>query len=133
MTLSNAISDLQDKALALGVKAAPKTIPEGMSVFPFAVSYPRTGSGQVASAGFGHQFHTIWTEIHFNRTLLGAAIDEAMPYIESLFSAIIGDPTLSSTVSSVTAVRYTFGRLEWAGEQTIGVRFEVDVKVSVTG
>ncbi len=132
MTLAAAISDLQDKVLALGVKAAPKTIPEGMSVFPFAVSYPRAGNGALQSAGFGFIFHTIFTEIHFNRTLLGPAVDDATPYIESMFASLVGDPTLSDTVSEVRAIRYTFGRLEWAGEQTIGVRFEVDVKVRVT-
>jgi hypothetical protein len=132
MSLVAAIADLQTKALSIsGIKAAPDTIPESANVFPFAISYPRLGRFEFQSAGFGFAYHTIYTEIHVNRTMIGAAVTQATPFIEAFYAKLLADPKLSNSVSEVQAIRHTFGQLAWANVQTIGTRFEIDVKVSV--
>jgi len=129
MTITTAIANIQSKLGALGVKVAPSTVPEAANVFPFGVSYLSTGHLDLESAGWGRNFHTIFSEIHVSRNLLGPAINTAMSYIEPFFLSLIADPTLGSTVSNLVDVRYKFGRLEWGGVETIGVRFEIDVKI----
>lgn len=130
MSLTGAISDLQTKALQIPrIRSAPDKIPESMSVFPFAVCYPRVGRLEGQSHGFGLGFHTLVLEIHVNRQILGLAVQQAQSFIEPVFEKIISDPRLNNQISTVTEMRYTFGRLEWAGVETVGIRFEVDVKI----
>lgn len=133
MTLATAIADVQAKALTLsGIKGAPTNPPESANVFPFVVSYARTGNFK-PGAGWANYFHTIFTEFHIARQLLPVAISTALPYAESFGALILADPKLSDTVQEVREVRYTFGRLSWGDVDTIGFRFEIDVKCSLTG
>ena len=133
MTVEAAILNLQAKLLALsGMKAAPDAPPEGAGAFPFAVSYERTGTLAMRSAGFADDLATIWCEIHVSRQILPIAIGTAMAFRDPFLKAIIADPTLGGSVSTVNAVRRTFGALKWADIDTIGYRFEVDVKVTLT-
>jgi len=133
MALSNAIADLQAKALTLsGIQAAPASPPEAMNQFPFVVCYPKIGDAKFESAGWANYLHTLICEIHIARVLLPTAIALALPYIELFPSKVMSDPKLSNTVQAVNAVRYQFGRLEWAGEEHVGVRFEIDVKLTLT-
>lgn len=130
MTVSAAISALQTKVLTLSeIKAAPSEPPEAMGQFPFAVAYPKGGDFRLESAGFGTYLHTLICEIHTARVMLPRAVAQAIPYIESFVGLLIADPTLGGSVTAVNAVRYEFGRLSWAGEEHIGVRFEIDVKI----
>lgn len=130
MTVGRAISELQKCALAIsGMRAAPPTPTESASVYPFAVSYERAGRLALRSSGFGDNIVTIYTEFHVSRQLLPRAIEQAMGMRDEFIRSIIADPTLNGTVSTVQDVRWTFGRLEWGGVETIGYRFEVDVKI----
>lgn len=134
MTLPNAIKDMQSKVSALvGMHSAPSYPPESANDFPFAVTYPRTGELALKSAGFAKFFHTLVTEIHVStQPGLAAAMENAIPFAERLASSLLNDPTLSSSVDEVRGVRYTFGKLEWNSVQTLGYRFEVDIKCEST-
>ena len=132
-TLVDAITNIQAKADALsGIKAAPVNPPEDMSQFPFSVCYANIGGVEFRASGFGDYLHTIYCEIHVARIILPKAVAQAMPYIESFVSSVIADPTLGGNVSVVNNIRYTFGRLDWADKQHIGIRFEIDVKIHVS-
>jgi len=134
MTISAAIANIQNKVATLpGIKAAPSEPPEGMGQFPFAVTYPKNGSFRLESAGFGTYLHTLICEIHVARVILPRAISQTIPYIESFIQIVLSDPQLGGTVTSANVIRYEFGRLVWAGEEHIGVRFEVDVKILQEG
>lgn len=131
MTLAAAIADIQSKALTLsGIKAAPVNPPESANVFPFVVSYARSGEF-APGAGWANFHHTIYTELHVSRQILSVAIETVLPYAESFAGVILADPQLSGTVQEVRAVRYTFGRLNWNGIDTIGYRFEIDIKTAI--
>lgn len=135
MALSNAIANIASKAAALAnLKEAPALPPESINQFPFAATYARATYQDVRfeNAGWAHVFHTIYCEIHVARTLLPRDANLAMSYIEPFIRSLLSDQYLGGTVDAVTGLRYSFGRLEWAGQETLGVRFEIDVKMTVT-
>lgn len=135
MSLSGAITRLQYHAgLLSGVKEVPTSPPESANEFPFVVTYPARGKFFNPS-GWSKGLHTIFVEIHCARVILPAAVTQALAYVEAYPNLIMNDPTLNSTVDTIIlseeddGIPYTFGRLEWGGVQTIGVRFEVTVKI----
>jgi hypothetical protein len=133
MTIEAAITNLQGKWMSLaGIKSAPNVPPEGVGAFPFAVSYERSGTFDIQSAGFGFDLATIYSELHVSRQLLPVSITTATNFRDNFLKLLIGDPTLSESVSNVRQIRRTFGRLEWGGIETIGYRFEVDVKLLIS-
>jgi len=129
-TLSNAIAQVQSLVRGLaGVRDAPDYPPEKASAFPFAVAYPGTGRWVGgAPAGEKRGLHTIIVELHVARKDLPRDVEGAMGYVESIPNAILNAPTLSGTVDTVNEIRYTFGALNYGDLQTIGYRFEVDIK-----
>lgn len=132
MTLPNALANIQTLVLGIGgIRSAPNKVTEGANVFPFAVSYMRSGRLELPGAGYGRHFHIIYTEIHVARQILPKAISLATSFIEPFFAAVIADPNLGGSVQEIIGVRYTFGRLEWSGMETLGMRFELDVKLNI--
>jgi hypothetical protein len=133
MTIEAAIANLQAKILSLsGVKSAPVKPPESAAAFPFGVSYERSGSLASHSAIFADELCTIWCELHVSRTLLGNGIAQAQALRDPFLKLLIADPTLGGNVSTLRDVRWTFGKMVWADVETIGFRFEVDVKIQVS-
>lgn len=133
MTIETAILNLQAKVLSLsGIKAAPSAPPEGSGAFPFGVSYERSGTLVLHSYGFADDLATIWCEIHVGRGILSKAVEQAMGFRDPFLKLLVADPTLGGTVSTIVEVRRVFGVLSWGGIETLGYRFEVDVKVGVT-
>lgn len=133
MSLSTVIAAIQTKAGGLsGIKEAPTNPPESANVYPFAVSYAKSGTETPQSSGWAIGLHTIICEIHIARQVLPKDIALALPFYELFRSAILSDPTIAGTVATVNALRYEFGRLEYGNKQTIGYRFEIDVKLTST-
>ena len=130
--IQDVISQIQASVLTIpGIQSAPVTVPEAPGGFPFCCSYPRKGSLKTEGAGWAHSFHTIFTEIHVSRQLLSLSVMTAIGFLDPFFKILIADPTLAGTVSTIQDIRYTFGKLEWAGIETIGIRFELDVKMNL--
>lgn len=133
MALQHAIAALQDITGAIpGIKKAPDHAPESIAVSPIALAYPMMGKETAMSAGFRKGIHTIVCELHFNRGNLPVAIEKAVPFLDLFMNAVLRNPTLNGTVSTVVEeIRYTFGFLPWGGiaDSTIGFRFEMDVKI----
>lgn len=138
MTIEAAIADLQSKALALaGMKQAPAAPVEAMLQFPFSIAYERSGATRVEGPTWGHDLATIVVEFHVGRQILPKAIEQAMALRDPFLKAIIADPNLGGAISAFNneggpAIRRQFGRLQWGDIETIGYRFEIDVKVSLT-
>jgi len=130
MSVDTALANLTSKLAALpGMKSAPTLIPEDPGVFPFGIAYERSGVLVARAAGEANDLATLFVEIHVARSLLGQAIQLASTFRDPFLLALIADPTLGGSVSTMNDVRRTFGVLEWAGVQTIGYRFEIDVKI----
>ena len=131
MSLSGALSRIQyHAALCNGVKSAPVKLPESLNVYPFAVAYPEIGELNSESYDAIRALHTIICEFHVARTLLGYAIDTAMPLLEEMHRRLKVDETLNSEVENIVwPITYQFGRLEWDGTPTIGFRLHIPVKI----
>jgi hypothetical protein len=75
----------------------------------------------------------IFTEFHVSRQLLPLAIKTAQSFRDPFLKSIMADPTLGGAVSTVISpVLRAFGRLEWGGVETIGYRFQTQVKILLT-
>jgi hypothetical protein len=133
MSLLDAVHGVQTIVRGLpGIKAAPDAPPEDITVFPFGITYPSSADGLFQSAGWAKTVHTLYCEIHVARTMLPLAVETAIPYYELFLAALIADPKIGGTVDTVVGLRYLFGRLQYAGVETIGFRFELDVKIQTT-
>jgi hypothetical protein len=134
MSFTGAIQALQAHAMALsGMKAAPDYPPEAANVFPFSVAYPAKGR-LVGEAGWTKALHTIFVEIHCNRSILPKAVEQATGYLTAYPARLLADPTLGGQVDTILMsdgqpVVYEFGRLEWGGVPTVGIRFQVTFKL----
>lgn len=131
----DAINRIQAIARGLtGVKEAPNFMPESMNQFPFALTYYRQGD-TTAMMGWRKALHTVFMEIHLARQILPATIEQAMQYYERVMAALVDDPTLGGTVSTIVwPVTQTFGWLSYGGSDNIhvGWRFSITFKQEVT-
>lgn len=104
--------------------------PEASSEYPFAVTFARSGKVIVRPVGVKRGLDTLVLQIHVARTgEVDAEIEQLMFYSDDIPMLILNDPTLGGSVDVVLEIRYTFGPLNWGGQQlTIGWEFEIDVK-----
>lgn len=127
----DAIARIQTIARGLaGMVEAPEYVPESINQFPFAMTYYRQGN-TTSMIGWRKGLHTVFCEIHVARQILPNALKLAMPFYERFMIALIADPSLGGTVSTVVwPVNHTFGWLEFgpADNKHIGWRFEITVK-----
>lgn len=132
MTVTAAIVNLAGKLASLpGIKTAPTSPPEDPGVYPFGVAYEASAVTNTLAYGSANDLATIFVEIHVSRVLLGNAIEKAMSFRDPFLIALINDPTLGGTVSTTNEIRRSFGRMVWGEVETIGYRFEIDVKVVI--
>ncbi len=126
MSLADVIANLQSKALAMtGIKAAPDYPPEDMSTFPFAICYPRTGEVNFGGQKWANNLDTVYMDLHISRAILPKAVEKAIPYRDTFAKKLMDDPTLGGTAKHITGFIVTFGELSYAGQTTIGWRFEI--------
>jgi len=133
VTIQTAIAHIQGLAEGLpGIRQAPDFPPEQMNVFPFAVCYPAAGEFQAGPMGLMKGLHNLVVEIHVARKDLPRDVETALPFGEALAAAVMDDPTLGGTVDTVRAdegISYTFGALAWGGQETVGWRLTIPVKI----
>jgi len=133
MGLAEAVTAIQARLAALeAIREAPSSPPEAAHQFPFAVTYPRTGQETPQSAGWSVGLHTLVCEVHIARLILAQDVARAIPLYEEVRSALLADPTLGGAVETITGLSYRFGRMEYAGQETIGYSIEIQVKLHST-
>ena len=136
MGLQSAIEVIQDICLTVsGVRAAPDYPPEAANVYPFVACYATTGAFRGGPAGVMTALHTIAVEIHVARKELPRDVAAVIPYGELVAAALLTLPTLSGTVDTIRAgegIAYTFGGMAWGGQETVGWRLLVPVKIQST-
>ena len=130
-SLDNAIKKIQAYAESLeDIQAAPAAPIESLSVYPYCVTYPATGTLKPEAVAAERDIHTIYSEIHINPVLIAEAVPLAIRLLKDFGALLKASPTLDGTVDSIIyPIRYTFGRLEWSNETHIGFRFEIDLKL----
>lgn len=117
-----------------GIKSAPEQPPESSSAFPFGIVYPDSGQIEAEYSFTSKAIHNLAIEVHFNRSNLPQAVKEMVPVITLIKQALIEDPTLAGTVDTIVAtsenrIEYTVINADYAGVQTLVLRFVVTVKV----
>ena len=107
--------------------AAP---PEKLSEYPFAIAFARSGRVQVKPVGTKRSLDTLVLQLHVARMgELNQEVEQLMFYSDDIPMLILNDPTLGGSVDVIREMRYTFGGLNWGGQDlTIGWEFEIDVK-----
>ena len=128
-TLQAVVSAIQAKVGAIsGIRAAPEYMPETPGAFPFIQAYVTSGEYE-RRKGTMVGTHSIVVALHVARQDLPRAIEAAMGYAKSIPNAIYDammDGNLSSTVSHIGKITYTFGELHYGDAQTLGFRFVVE-------
>ena len=114
-----------EKALA-GVAAAHDETPESLNALPAFVNYPGPTESSWGSFGAIQRTYTVVAELHVARGELKRAEAVCRPYINKFEAAVYADPTLGGVVLHVPSIRTRYGQSEWAGQQFLTVRFEVD-------
>ena len=132
-SLQDAIEAVAAKARALAsIRKAPQYPPGKIPEFPYAVTY----AGQSEFKGGGGTrivaLHTIICEFHVAERDIGASAELVMPYADSFPKAVLDDVTLGSAIDTTNAIRSSgFIPLGW-DKTTVGIRFEVDIKITGT-
>ena len=127
-----AIADVQGTVGALtGIREGPTYPGDKLPPLPSSFCFASSGEWKQQPAGYRTGLHTITLQIHWDRKDLARDVTKAMGFCETIPNAIMADPTLGSTVSTVVdPITYTFGMMEWAGMQTIGWSFNITVKIA---
>lgn len=135
MTIVAVVAAIQDLMLGVtGIRVAPDYAPDNLHIWPASVVFPDNGTIDSGPPGIMKGLHNIIIEIHIPKKDLQKDLEKAIPFIESVPMALLGDPTLGDTVSTFGLITYVFGPMTW-GEgttamSTIGPRFTInDVKL----
>jgi hypothetical protein len=134
MALQDAIARIQTLVAAVdGIRASPQYLPEAINIFPYSVCYAGNGSYDFGPSGVMKGLHNIILEIHVARKDLPRDTEKVMDYADSIPLAIMHDPTLGATVSTIGPITYTFGGMQYGDQLTLGFRFTIsNVKLMTT-
>lgn len=128
-TLDTIVAAVQDLVGALeGVRMAPDIPPEqiaGGSVW--AAVYPANGTITGISAGRQQGEHTLHIMVATAERNLRSDWARIISYGTTVPNAILGSSTLGGAVLQANTLRYSFGQIEWGGQQMIGWTFEADI------
>lgn len=129
-TLAQICAAVQDVVGTVsGIRMAPDIPPEQ---FPgggvIGMVYPGTGTFQEITCG-GRESgeHTLQLMVSTPREYLRKDWAKVIGLGDTIPRALFAAGTMTGTVIQVLEVRYTFGGLEWGGQQLFGWLFEIDV------
>ena len=128
-TLAQICAGAQDVVeLVTGVRAAPDVPPEsGLTGDVASYCFPGTGSVTEITAGDVEGRHTLHLYIITPRRNLRTDYARLIGLGDTVPRALLNAGHLGGTVLQINQIRYTFGPLEWGGQQELGWLFELDV------
>jgi hypothetical protein len=130
VSIDTAITRLLVMAKAAGCKDAPRKPTESANHFPFAIAYDRSGQLTNITAGnTAYVLVTIYLDMHFTRQILPASVALAQTVRDAMLKQLIADPTLGGAVAGLETITYTFGRMDYGGDPTIGYRLELTFNI----
>lgn len=132
-TLQAAIAQAQQYLKSLdGLRAAPEYPPDKLGAFPLAVAYAGPGAWLPGTPAGCHQgLHTIIIEIHTSRGDLAKAVEQLMPYVDSvpalLLDRLWNDRYWNGTLQTFQQITTTgLVASRWNGVETVALRFRVE-------
>lgn len=110
-----------------GVRDAPTTPPDGWPGGVTALCTPAIGSSEETTAGRMRDDETLHLLVATARVNVRTDWDALLPLGLAVPAALLVDQTLSGVILHDRQIRRSFGEFEWAGQQLMGWRFEIDV------
>lgn len=116
-----------------GVEAAYENPPEALNEFPAVVPYFVRGDFSYGQSAPAIGLHTVHADLHISRSQLPTDEAAARPFILRFLIAIAGNLKMSATCDHCLLKSYSYGRLGYAGKETFGGRFVLEVKIKHSG
>jgi hypothetical protein len=133
--LKAALKEILDEIREISeIRRVPEEPPENNDAFPFVVGFPSTGI-YTGRPNVMKGLHNIAIELHVARKDLPRDYSKVMGIIDEIPYQLMKLQVDSgfSTVATFGQIDYTFGALQWAGIDTLGVTYIInDVKVETT-
>jgi hypothetical protein len=132
-TLPTIIAAVQDYVGAVsGVRMAPDVPTEQLPAGGvYAYVYPASGTFSVIAAGGREQGeHTLHLMLGTPRANMRTDWARVVALGDTVARALLVAGTMSGQIIDVQEVRYTFGDLEWGGQQLFGWMMELDVRLT---
>jgi len=116
------------------LRRVPDAPPESNDQFPFCLAYPVSGSFTKNSSGWSTDLHDINIELHVTRKDLPRDFMTLVDLLDEVpLQLHKGQQANRITVTWADEIAYTFGPLEYAGVETLGVTYTMPgVKVTTT-
>jgi len=116
-----------------GIALAPTTPPEQLGELPMAVTYIGEGEFNYAASLGCIGLHTLVVDIHVGRSFLEEDEPVAREFIESVPKAVAGNMQMNGSCEHCLVRNYRYGRLGYGAEKTMGIRFQLEVKLKHSG
>jgi len=126
--LKDAIDEILDEIRTIKeIRRVPEQPPENNDVFPFVVGYPSSGV-YTGRPNYMRGLHNIAIELHVARKDLPRDYSKVMDLIDEIPYQLqkLQVDSGYSTVITFGEIEYTFGVLEWAGIETLGVTYIIN-------
>ena len=129
-TVATIIAAVQDVVAAVtGIRTAPDIPPDqiaGGGVV--ALVYPASGRFRViASPDREEGLHTLHLMLATPYANMRTDWARIIGLGDTVPRALLNAGTMTATIIQINECRYTFGQLEWGGQQMFGWMFEIDV------
>lgn len=128
-TLPTLIAAVQDYVgVVTGIRTAPDAPPDQIAGGGVcALVYPASGAiRDLAAGGLLEGQHTLHLMLATPRVNLRSDWARVIALGDTVTRALLGANTMSGVLVMITECRYTFGDLEWGGQQLFGWLFELD-------
>ena len=128
MALKDALAEIIDKLQELNdIRRVPDAPPENNEQFPFAVVYPLTGTYEQQMTQLMKGLHSVNIELHVARKDLPRDYSQVMDLIDQIPNRLMKAHMDKEFTKLATfgIIDYTFGPLEWAGVQTLGITYTI--------
>lgn len=124
---------IQAHAVTAGSAEAPTDPLEKNILFPFSMCYIVSGDISAEAQAQRRDITVFVLEYHVARVMLPNDIATALEFYDSFPNLIINDPTLGDTcvvqLGIDNHIKWKFGKMDFAGQQTVGFQFFIPVKI----
>ena len=132
MAVRDPIVKLQAHAVTAGAKEAPTDATETNVRWPFSVCYPGKAKCTQGAGGSRKDIVRYELALHVNRVHLPIDIKTVAAFYDAFITLLIADPKLGGTVNTILldeGIDMEFGKMEWAGIETLGMKFTIPCKM----
>lgn len=108
------------------LKQVPVDPPDTVNVDTFAVVYPGSGNITNGVVGTKKSLHNIVVDILTKRTDLARDMARVKALIDPVKTALLADPTLTSTAQTFESLSYELTNTDYASVPVIGYKFTIN-------